>query len=71
MNSVQKQLLARHNSIIYHGNQDFRIIAQKLGSVVLAQAEPIHGGQLVDLIKSRSAVALGLRRHMGVGIEKD
>ena len=67
MNEIQAKLLAAHNRHVRWNGVCYRIIACKLGSRVLADAEPVQGNR-INLMKSRSELAGDIRSLVEKGL---
>ena len=65
---MNKKLLAAHNKYIRLHGITYRIIAFKLGNVVLADADPIKGGDRINLVKTRSNLGKELRNLVDLGL---
>ena len=50
---MNELLLAAHNKIVRHNGIAYRILAFKLGGKVLADADPIKGGERITLVQPR------------------
>jgi hypothetical protein len=61
------KIVAAHNKIVRHEGQSYLIRSQKLGPIILADAEPMpQGGQPIDLF-GRKKLAVELRGLVEAG----
>jgi hypothetical protein len=63
----ESKLLHANNRVIRHDGQTFKIFVQGLGKHTLANAEPIQGGQIIDLF-NRTKLASELRNKAEQGL---
>lgn len=65
---MNEKLLAAHNKIVRHAGTAYRIIACKLGGKVLADAEPIKGGERISLVQPKFKTK-GHATRVSLGVE--
>lgn len=65
---MNEKLLKAHNKLVRFGGQMYRIIACQLGGRILADAEPVAGGDRINLVKTRSTLGKNLRNLVDMGL---
>ena len=66
---MNEKLLAAHNRNIRLNDVVYRVIAMKLGTKVLADADPITGNTpRINLVKTRSELGRKLRELVDLGL---
>jgi hypothetical protein len=66
---MNEKLLAANGKIVRHNGVAFRVISCRLGSRVLADADPITGqGNRINLVSTRSTLGMALRKAVELNL---
>lgn len=65
---MNDKLIAANGKHIRLNGVVYRIISMKLGSRVLADADPINKGERINLVKTRSSLGMELRNLVDLGL---
>lgn len=65
---MNETLLRAHNKFLRLHGIVYRVISHRLGSCVLSQAEPIKGGETINLVRTRSNLGKELREQVRLGL---
>jgi hypothetical protein len=65
---MNNKLIAANGKLIRYNGVVYRIIALRLGSIVLADADPINKGARINLVKTRSNLGFELRNLVDLGL---
>jgi hypothetical protein len=65
---MNEKLLKANSRVVRHSGKIFRIIAHRLGEMVLAQAEEVGTDNRVNLITGRSQLVMALRNSIKLGL---
>jgi hypothetical protein len=65
---MNEKLIKANGRTVRHNGSFFRIIAHRLGKMVLVQAEEVGTENRVNLVSGRSQLVLALRNSIRLGL---